>query len=105
MIEDVEEDSKLYEYNCYGEDAHTVINSSTLPSTNNDYVLDVSCDPESMEMDRTYNQNMKTLLMFSYGKEPKGLTSNNSYNSCGSSNTDSALSRFKSILEECAVAG
>ncbi len=81
-IDDVDKDSETDKDVSYREDADITINSSILSSTNHDYVPDVSYNPGSMEMDGTYYQNMKMVLMCNEIEEPKDLISNKSYDSC-----------------------
>ncbi len=64
-------------------DINSIINSSPLSSINNDYVPKVSHNHGCMELDCIYDQNMIMPLIFSYGKEPKDLTSNNSITDAG----------------------
>ncbi len=60
--------------------------------------------PEIMEMDCTYDYNIKIPLMFMYGLAPKSICNHHLYNWYGLLIRDNALNQFKDPLEACTVA-
>ncbi len=70
-----------------------------------DYVPDESYNPDFMESDVIYDENIKTPLSFCYGIKLETITSNCTCNGNGLAIKDIELNRFKSPLEACAIAG
>ncbi len=61
--------SELDEDDAYWGD--TIINLSTLSSTNNNYRPDVSYNPDSVEIDSAYDQNIKMPSTFVMARSQK----------------------------------
>ncbi len=98
MVKDIVEDSNSKE-----DDVSTTKNLFNVQTINYGYVPNPSHNPDFMEMDGKYYQNILISLIFMYGKEPEEINNNNTYNGCHPLIGDSALIRFKGPLEVYAV--
>ncbi len=70
-----------------------------------DYDPDLLYNPDFMETDGMYDQNIKMLWTFCYSKETEVIINDFNYNGSGLSTKGSTLNRFKSPLEACVVVG
>ncbi len=80
-------------------------NISSISNSTNDVDLGVSYNPNFMEMDGTYDCNIKIPMNFSYWTVPKSIHNIYIYNECSPPFRDNAPNRFKGPFEACAVAG